>query len=241
MQGSPVQLGPIQLQNFEVPQSLRFGGQYRLAVHRLSSGDRLIERLGPDESDIQFQGTLTGQDAEARAREIDRLRVSGQAIWLTWESFRRRVIVRTFRADYRSPWWINYSIICIVAHAEQVSSLSISSILSADLSYAMAALAATPLQTAQFQAALAVPNAATIGTTAQAGAVAATQAMLTAIKQQVAQQESIIASPALNGTNAADYVTALNAQTESARIVASAIVAKSYVGRISTRLQNQEP
>lgn len=69
-----MQIGPIDLYDFEVPPSISFGGCHRLAVHKLASGERLIEPLGPDDDDIQFQGVFSGPDAELRARALDVLR-----------------------------------------------------------------------------------------------------------------------------------------------------------------------
>jgi hypothetical protein len=114
VQNSPIRIGPIDLQEFEVPQSLRFGGRHRLVIHTLAGGQRIVERLGPDDSEIQFRGTFSGPFAEARARTFDNLRVSGGIVWLTWESFRRRIIINSFIAYYQTRWWIPYQISCVV-------------------------------------------------------------------------------------------------------------------------------
>ena len=113
MQNSPIRLGLIDLRDFEIPQSVRFGGRHRLSVHVLAGGRRIVERLGPDDDEIEFQGTFSGPTAEARARAFDQLRVSGEIVWLTWESFRRQIIVRRFIAEFHNPWWIPYRISCV--------------------------------------------------------------------------------------------------------------------------------
>jgi len=117
LQKSPIQLGSINLQDFEIPQTLRFGGRHRLTVHSLANGRRIVERLGPDDDEIRFQGSFSGPTAEGRARAVDNLRLSGEIVWLTWESFRRLTIVKSFTADYqlrRRPSDTN----CILAGAE---------------------------------------------------------------------------------------------------------------------------
>ena len=97
MTNSPIQIGPINLQDFEVPTSVRFGGRQRLAVHRLAGGHRIVEKLGPDDDEITFKGTFSGPNAKSRVRTFDDLRLSGAIVWLTWESFKRRVVVRRIR------------------------------------------------------------------------------------------------------------------------------------------------
>ncbi len=36
-------LGPIVFADFEIPESINFGGTQRLAIHRLAGGGRVIE------------------------------------------------------------------------------------------------------------------------------------------------------------------------------------------------------
>src|ERR1700722_8425959 len=123
-----MRLGSIDLQDFEVPQSVRFGGRHRLNVHVLAGGRRIVERLGPDDTEIQFRGTFSGPAAESRARAFDNVRLSGEIVWLTWDSFRRQVIIKSFIADYHSPWWISYQISCVVAHQVRIGSAESASI-----------------------------------------------------------------------------------------------------------------
>jgi hypothetical protein len=115
-----------------------------LAVHNLAGGRRVVERLGPDDGEVTFEGTFSGSNAEARVRALDNLRLSGEVVWLTWESFRRLVVVKSFVAEYHSPWWIPYKISCVVfqqsfATSSQASTLS--ALISADLGNAVSAVA----------------------------------------------------------------------------------------------------
>lgn len=80
MQDATLVIGPVALQDFEIPEKISFGGCQALAVHRLIGGERVIDVLGRDDANIVFKGTFSGQDAAARARMLDGLRTSGQEI-----------------------------------------------------------------------------------------------------------------------------------------------------------------
>ena len=178
VQKSPIRISDINLENFEVPPSIRFGGRHRLAVHTLSGGSRVVERLGPSDSDIYFRGTFSGPDAEARVRAMDDLRVTGRVVWLTWKSFRYQVIVRTFLADYQSPWWISYQVTCLVVHqttAVPAQRYPQRALIAADLGYALAAITGTAIQLGLLVAALAAENMLTPGAAYHGCAVAAVE------------------------------------------------------------------
>lgn len=101
-------IGPIVLEGFEMPQTVRYGGSQRLITHRLADGRRIIETLGAEELDISFDGTLSGIGAIEKARALDRLRQSGRTVLLKWSSFICTIIVRHFHAEFRSDTWIPY-------------------------------------------------------------------------------------------------------------------------------------
>ena len=130
-----------------------------------------MERLGPDDGEVAFQGTFSGANAEARVRAFDNLRLSGEIVWLNWESFRRRVVVKSFVADYHSPWWIPYKVSCVVVHqtgvaaASQISTLS--AMVSADLGSALSAVAGSSDLTHVIADRLSGTNALTRGTSDQ--------------------------------------------------------------------------
>src|ERR1700742_4576058 len=111
-----MQIGPITLSDFEIPQSVTFGGRYRLAIHKSAYGARGLEGLGPDEGDIQFQGIFSGPQAEDRARALNELRLSGDPVWLSWNSFRYQVIISEFSLTYKSTAWILYKATCVIIH-----------------------------------------------------------------------------------------------------------------------------
>lgn len=109
-----VRIGSITLRDFEVPSAVRYGGSHRTVVHHLGDGRRVVDRLGADDTDITFSGTISGPDASARARQLDRLRTTGEKVSLQWDSFQFDVIVRQFTADFQSGQWIPYQVSCAV-------------------------------------------------------------------------------------------------------------------------------
>jgi len=109
-----VRIGSITLRDFEVPSAVRYGGNHRTVVHHLGDGRRIVDRLGADDTDISFSGTMSGSDASARARQLDRLRTTGEKVSLQWDSFQFDVIVRQFTADFQSGQWIPYQVSCAV-------------------------------------------------------------------------------------------------------------------------------
>lgn len=114
MAGTPV-LGPVALQDFEVPERIAVGGRQQLVVHNLPGGGRVIDAMGPDEAEIKWSGFFSGPDAAERVRMLEQLRRAGNSLSLAWDSWRYTVIIREFTADVSNPWWIPYRIqLCVV-------------------------------------------------------------------------------------------------------------------------------
>jgi hypothetical protein len=111
-------IGPVLLQDFELPERIFWGGRQRLAIHRLPGGRRVIDAMGRDDWDIAWQGVFTGGDAVLRARAIDLMRADGGLWPLTWGSFFYSVVVARFDADYARDNWIPYRIACTVLRDE---------------------------------------------------------------------------------------------------------------------------
>jgi hypothetical protein len=235
---SPIQIGSISLQGFEIPQSVRFGGRHRLAVHNLSGGRRVLERLGPDDGEIAFQGIFSGRNAEARVRAFDDLRLSGEIVWLTWETFKRRVVVKSFVAEYHSPWWIPYKVSCVVAYQAGVASgnSTVTALISSDLGNALAAIAGSAVALTLVQRALSSTNAMTTGTTNNVQAVAAVGTTLDVINGQIGQQSAVVTAPFEPNVGSASLCQSLTSMVSSAGLLAAAVNARSYVGRIGRTL-----
>jgi hypothetical protein len=218
---------------------VRFGGRHRLKVHVLAGGRRVVERLGPDDNEIQFQGTFSGPTAEARARAFDSLRLSGEIVWLTWKSFRCRIIVSRFIADYYSPWWIPYQISCVVVHQTRIAlapGTSVATAISADLSSAMSAAAGTTISLSSIQAALSTSTALTSGTADQIQAIASVGLTIAAIQRQVDQQSATLIAPIPLNTPLTDLSQAYGAKVSCAASLASTVNVGSYIGRIAVNI-----
>jgi hypothetical protein len=243
LQDSPIQIGSISLHGFEIPQSLCFGGRHRLAVHSLTGGRRIVERLGPDDGKISFQGTFSGSNAEARVRAIDNLRLSGEVVWLTWESIRRQIVVESFIAEYHSPWWIQYKISCVVFHqagASAGSTLSVAALVSTDLSNALAAVANSPISLTSLQSALSGTNALTVGTSDQQEAVSVVGTTLSSINSQIAANSAQLATPIGPNTDPEAISQLLASIVDTGGLLAAAVNARSYVSRIGINLIGSE-
>jgi len=111
-------IGPVLLQDFELPERVLWGGRQRLAVHRLPGGRRVVDAMGRDDADIVWSGVFSGADAVLRARELDLMRATGGVWPLTWGSFFYSVVVARFDADYSRENWIPYRIACTVLRDE---------------------------------------------------------------------------------------------------------------------------
>ena len=89
-------LGPLLLQDFEVPERISWGGAQRLAVHRLPGGARVIDAMGRDDAQIAWTGIFSGADGGARARLVDLMRADGSVWPLTWDNFFYSVVIAEF-------------------------------------------------------------------------------------------------------------------------------------------------
>lgn len=218
---------------------MRFGGRHRLAIHNLAGGKRVVERLGPDDGEIGFQGIFSGPNAEGRVRAFDSLRLSGAIVWLRCESFRRQVVVKSFIADYQSPWWIPYNASCVVVHqtgamTDQTS--TVSALVSTDLGNALSASADGGISLATLQSALATANALVPGTSDQVRAVTAVEAVRAALNSQIGKQSAQLIAPLGMDPEALRQTFAVS--VSSAGLLAAAVNARSYVGRIGTNLND---
>lgn len=108
-------LGGIAFDQFSTPSGFGAGGKQHLVIHKLPGGQRVIDTLGPDESDITWHGMFFSNDAYTNVLALDAMRASGQVIPLLFAGQFRSVIIEKF--DYnirRLPVWIEYRINCVV-------------------------------------------------------------------------------------------------------------------------------
>ncbi len=223
MSGFSLTLGPIDFAGFELPSAITLGGRQRLAIHRLPGGLRIIDALGADHADLAFNGIFSGPDAADRARILDALRIAGVALPLAWDAFLYTVIIESFEADYRSPWWIPYRLTCSVLRDE--AAIPIGPVLSL-----VASLAADIAQAAIYTdvsspaASLADPSAITAGTTANATAQSTFAGSTALLDSSIAA-----AGP---GLNTPDLLAATAAAAQLARLTA----ARGYMARANRNL-----
>ncbi len=111
----PFTLGSFTFSNLELPQQLTsLGGDQRVAVHEFPGGVRTVQSLGafpPDE--IRWKGIFTGVTALPRSYTLDRLRVTGAPIVLTYGPQKWSGVIKTFNSHVKNQWLINYDILFV--------------------------------------------------------------------------------------------------------------------------------
>ena len=120
-------LAGIVFENFDYapPDKISFGGQQAMIVHKLPGGTRVIDTLGPDEDDINWNGFFFTPNALYNCQTLDALRGAGQVVTLTYAGMSRQVVVKHFKAEIRRyPNWIEYSIGCVVSNNPALGVLS---------------------------------------------------------------------------------------------------------------------
>ena len=145
-------LDGVVFQDFEIPESINFGGSQRLVVHKLIGGNRKVDALGSDQDDIAWSGRFRGASALPRAQQIDRLRIIGKPVTLSWGGLSYTVVIADFKASYQRSYEIPYRITCTPSDAEVApaqASQTIDSLVGGDLSGATGLLAglSAPLAT----------------------------------------------------------------------------------------------
>ena len=242
--GAAVTIGGVDLSSLEVPASMPWGGDQRLAVHELVGGGRQVDVLGPTEADIEWSGYFTGASSVGRARRLDALRLAGNQVALTWADFSRQVVIKSFRADYtRAGAVVPYRITCVVVTANAVtaaptllsqlgsdvtSALGLSSLLPAAQSAIQTVQAALPIGavlTGGSPAFIALQGAVGTAGTAVGAAQTLAGSQLTAVATQANASGQIFGG-------SAGLLAASAAQDASA----AASQAAGFVGRVAKNL-----
>ncbi|MBV8524318.1 MAG: hypothetical protein JOY71_19685 [Acetobacteraceae bacterium] len=236
-------LGPVAFEDFEIPSGISFGGKQRLAIHEMPGGARVIDSLGRDDTEITFSGIFSGQDATLRARSLDELRALGQTLPLTWDVFFYSVIIRSFEADYRSPWWIPYQIACTVlrdeASAAVETAISLAASVISDISAAATQAITAGIDLSSTQSALLSSKSTVRGTDAYGLARTSLSAAQTSVAAQLSQSEASLDGSALFARGPASTAAAsLGMATSQAQSLAALVQARSYLGRAAINLSN---
>lgn len=103
-------LGEVTFSNFEIPESINFGGSQALAVKQLVGGQRVVDAMGRVDDDIAWSGLFFGETATFRAKFLDGMRVGGIAIPLTWGQFSYIVVIKEFKASFQRTYQIPYQL-----------------------------------------------------------------------------------------------------------------------------------
>ena len=108
-------LGGLAFDDWSTPEKMMFGGKHAAVVHKLPGGARVVDTLGPDESDIIFRGTFYGDNAMANAQALDALRATGQVVPLTFGGQYRLVLIQeALPVIERYPHLVTFTVACLV-------------------------------------------------------------------------------------------------------------------------------
>jgi len=155
-------LGGVEFTQFECPPNITFGGRQAMSIHDLPGGGRIVDVIGPVNSNIAWSGILSGNGAATRARLLDSMRAAGTAVTLQWDVFSYSVIVAKLSFEFRNSWWIPYSISCVVVSVTTapgfLPAASLSAAIAADLNIAAGYITTNPVASLVFPA-LANPGA----------------------------------------------------------------------------------
>ncbi|MCA3184415.1 MULTISPECIES: collagen-like triple helix repeat-containing protein [unclassified Cupriavidus] len=124
-----LKLGDFTFQGNEIPESISFGGEQALAVHRMVGGVKQVDAMGDFIAPIGWTGWLEGKDAMSRARQLRDMRAAGVALVLSWSELQYAVLIKEFDPDFRRFYKIPYRIVC-----EVIEDLTLSTAGSGDLS-----------------------------------------------------------------------------------------------------------
>lgn len=241
-----LQLADVVFQGFEAPEQIAFGGEQALLVHKLPGGDRVVDAMGPDDRDLSWSGRFRGGAAESRARRLDELRRQGLPLTLTWGTFRYRVLVRSFEAQYQQ-FEIPYSISCTVLDSGQggIAGLlaTIDEALGTDLSGALSlggTLNLTNVTTAlgQVQTAMgAVQSVKNASPESLASITYAVGAAQTAVTSAFSAADTALNTSAPSGSPAA-MASSLSAQASAMGQLSQLYQLSGTVGRMAKNVAN---
>ncbi|MGC8474775.1 MAG: hypothetical protein ACP5NP_00335 [Acetobacteraceae bacterium] len=234
-------LGPVEFRSLEIPQHINFGGAQRIAVHRLLGGQRVLDALGRDDSDISFSGIFTSTDATLRARLLDELRVAGATLPLVWDVFFYTVLIAQFEAEYQNPGWVPYRIRCTVlrdeASAAIGATLSLAANTLSDITSAASLAAGAGIDLSSVVTATTAPGATIRGTAAHVSAQAATGGVAASLEQQLAATGTTVEQIFPSGAMTADQgVASLTSAAGATQQLAGMAAARGYLGRVAANL-----
>lgn len=241
MTNTVLMLGPVEFQAFEIPAGINIGGRQLVTLHQLAGGRRVIDCIGAADSDISFEGIFSGPTATQRAQALNLLRITGDTLTLSWNTFFYSVILQRFDAVFQSPTWVPYRITCTVVRDDSyyptAPALTLSDSILADLSTAAATCTISGIDFSAAQAAISDPNAAVVDTDAYAEATASIATTQAALNRQITGAEAQLQASVVPTSNQpASLAAALNTASSAAQDLAMLSTAAAYTGQAALNL-----
>lgn len=112
-----VVLGDFVFSGFEVPDHIEIGGRQAMHVHKLPGGQRVIDVMGDDPSDIRWQGMILDGAPQARAQQLQQMIAAGEQLPLQWGWFFFTVVIASLQVRVLNGR-VTYDIACTVTRNE---------------------------------------------------------------------------------------------------------------------------
>lgn len=96
--------------DFEIPESISFGGVQVLKLHTLVGGARVVDCLGQQPRPVEWAGEFIGANALIRAQYLDTQRKQATLFQLRWSTFLYQGVIELFDADFMQETRIPYRI-----------------------------------------------------------------------------------------------------------------------------------
>lgn len=238
-------LGSVAFKDMEIPEEIPFSGPYLMARHQLIGGDRVFDAMGDDPAPMEWSGWFLGGDASDRARTLDAMKRSGGSFLLTWGSFARRVVIKSFDPRYGFEFKVAYRICVEVIPTSAASKPSLGEAVADDFD-ALGDMGLDGAASGLVSAAqIAIAGAAGAAASGQLAAAplyalqAALGAAQTAADGLGAIQDAADASlvegdlSALPGAGPADFAASLLDMVEASGSLSDAANAAAYMNRIA--------
>lgn len=104
-------LDSVTFQGFELPERFGpLGGTQVMETHDFPGGIRSIQTYGAFPDVISWKGIMTGTSALDRAQIVDRIRIVGNQVKLSYERWAYTGTVQHFHANVRQQWYVPYDI-----------------------------------------------------------------------------------------------------------------------------------
>jgi hypothetical protein len=110
-----VSLGGFVFTDYAIPERIKLGGEQNLVVHKLIGGTRVINAMGPDNTDLTWSGRFQGPTATPLAVTLDQMRKSASVLPLIMDTQTYTVVIKNFDWTYERSYQILYTITCVDA------------------------------------------------------------------------------------------------------------------------------